>query len=479
MLYTRTIVRSMLAATAALLAWTVPATSEAQGAVFLREGATSAPPTAWLQQDPADSLYRAAREALNRSRYREAAQSFHQIRDRYPRSGYAADAYYWEAFALDRLGSKDDLSTALRVLEQQKQMHEAAATLREAEVLATRIRGKLARMGDANAAERVARDAARTMSAAERVARDAERSTGRAIERRLQGLSEDDALKMAALNALIMMDPERAVPLLTDLIRQREGVSPEMRQRALMVLAQHRTPEAEEVLFEVLQNDPDPDVQGFALIWLSQSSSERALDAIASILANSNEPELQHRAIVALAQQNSPRAQAMLRDLVQREEVGPEARTMAIMMLGQHNSAENLAFLRDRYRTIDSPEIKARIVHALAMSKDPETQRWLLDIALSENEPVEVRQQALFMASQTGAISAADLIRLYDGSQNEEVRQHLLYAMSQHKDPAVVDKMIAIARSDPNPEMRQRAIMWLSQSKDPRVPDLLMEIIRR
>jgi len=462
----RTITRIMLgAAGAAVLVWASPARLESQGAASLRDGATSAPPLAWLQQDPADSLYRAARDALNRSRYREAALAFRQIRDRYPRSGYAADAYYWEAFALDRLGSADDLRTAVLVLEQQKQRHETAATLREAELLATRIRGKLARMGDANAAERVARDAART--------------TGRAREGRGQGLSEDDELKMAALNALIMMDPERAVPLLTDLIRQREGVSPEMRRRALTVLAQHRTPEAEEVLFEVLQSDPDPDVKGFALIWLSHSSSDRALDAIASILANASEPELQHRAIVALAQNSSPRAQTMLREAAQREGIDPEARAMAIMMLGQHSSAENRAFLRDLYRTLDSPELKARIVHGLAMSKDPENQRWLLDIALSESEPEEVRQQALLMASQTGAIPAAELVRLYDGTQNEELRQHLLFAMSQHKDPAAVDKMIAIARSDPNPEMRQRAVMWLSQSKDPRVPDLLMEIISR
>jgi HEAT repeat protein len=246
-----------------------------------------------------------------------------------------------------------------------------------------------------------------------------------------------------------------------------------------MVLAQHRTPEAEDLLFEVLRTDPDPEVKGFALIWLSQSSSERALDAIASILANANEPELQHRAIVALAQNSSPRAQTMLREAAEREGIDPEARAMAIMMLGQHPSAENRAFLRDLYRTLDSPELKARIVHGLAMSKDPENLRWLLDIALSENEPVEVRQQALLMASQSGAIAATELVRLYDGTQNEELRQHLLFAMSQHKDPAAVDKMIAIARSDPNPEMRQRAVMWLSQSKDPRVPDLLMEIIRR
>jgi len=60
-------------------------------------------PAAWIQNDPADSLYRAAREALDRRDYRTAADLFAQVPLRYPRSGYAADSYYWRAFALYRL----------------------------------------------------------------------------------------------------------------------------------------------------------------------------------------------------------------------------------------------------------------------------------------------------------------------------------------------------------------------------------------
>ena len=61
-------------------------------------------PRGWLQHDPADSLYRRARETLNRRDYRAAADLFAQITARFPRSGYAADALYWQAFALYRAG---------------------------------------------------------------------------------------------------------------------------------------------------------------------------------------------------------------------------------------------------------------------------------------------------------------------------------------------------------------------------------------
>lgn len=473
MLYKRELTQKILGVICGTMVCLAPTTVMAQSAADSPGDATSvdSPPAAWLQQDPGDSLYKAGRDALNRGQYRDAVNRFRQLRDRYPRSGYSADAFYWEAFALDRLGSRDDLRKALEVLDEQARRYESAATLRDAEVLGTRIRGRLARMGDARAAERVARDAYRSSGY------DLEGERERDQER--QGRAEDEELKMAALQALMMMDEERAVPLLIDLVRQGEGISPELRAQAVMVLAQQGAPEAEEVLFDVLENDPNPEVRGMTLMWLMQSSSDRALDAIESILSSTDDPELQNHAIVALAQQDSPRAQEVLRGVVQRNDLNDETRVMAILMLGQHSSPENQDFLKDLYRTTGSSEVKERIIHALAMNNREENQRWLLDIALSPDEPADTRKQALFMAGQTGAIPAVDLIELYDGTDDEELRRHLMFVLAQQEDPAAIDKMIDIARNDPDPEVRQQALIWLAQSGDPRVEDLLVEIIRR
>ena len=78
----------------------------------------SRPPAAWAQQDPADSLYRVAREALNRGEYRRGAQLFSEIHKKYPRSQYAVHSAYWEAFARYRVGGTDDLKEALKILEE-------------------------------------------------------------------------------------------------------------------------------------------------------------------------------------------------------------------------------------------------------------------------------------------------------------------------------------------------------------------------
>ncbi|MGH7531309.1 MAG: hypothetical protein ACREMN_13055, partial [Gemmatimonadales bacterium] len=101
----------------------------------------SVPLVGWDTQDPADSLYRAARQALNRNQYTRAAELFRAVYTRHARSTYAADAYYWEAFALFRTGSDDALRAARRALRTQEERHPDAATRRDAEVLLRRVQG--------------------------------------------------------------------------------------------------------------------------------------------------------------------------------------------------------------------------------------------------------------------------------------------------------------------------------------------------
>ena len=113
--------------------------------------ADSIPRAPWLRADPADSLYRAAREALNRRDYGRAADLFDQVTAKYPTSGYAADALYWRAFALYRLGSTPQLKEGLDALAAQHRRFPQAATRGDAAALEQRIQGELARRGDPDA----------------------------------------------------------------------------------------------------------------------------------------------------------------------------------------------------------------------------------------------------------------------------------------------------------------------------------------
>src|ERR1700686_3129834 len=106
-------------------------------------------PEPWAKADPADSLYRLAREALSRGDYKRAAEIFHRIPERYPQSAYTTtgQALYYEAFALYRSGGEDDLNAARDRLNQLKTSFPTLAKKDGASLL-TRVCGELAKRGD-------------------------------------------------------------------------------------------------------------------------------------------------------------------------------------------------------------------------------------------------------------------------------------------------------------------------------------------
>src|SRR5262249_3183051 len=55
-------------------------------------------------EDPADSLFRLGKQAINDNDYRRAATLLNQVWSRYPQSNVAADALYWRAWALYHIG---------------------------------------------------------------------------------------------------------------------------------------------------------------------------------------------------------------------------------------------------------------------------------------------------------------------------------------------------------------------------------------
>jgi TolA-binding protein len=111
-------------------------------------------PEPWDAQDAADSLYREGRKALSGDAYRRAAELFRQIRERYPKSSYAPDAPYWEAFALQRLGGETNLRAAREALAVQQRDYPKAATRGDAASLSARIDGMLGRRDPAMAVQR-------------------------------------------------------------------------------------------------------------------------------------------------------------------------------------------------------------------------------------------------------------------------------------------------------------------------------------
>lgn len=450
-----------------------------------REGPGSLPRLT-LQGDPADSVYRAAREAMTRGRFREAADLMRDLRRRFPKSGYVPDSYYWEAYAVSRGGSTADLRRAVAALDEQASRHPSAASNGDARALRASLTASLARQGDAAAAEDVARTAAAAAAPAAPVAPTAPRNPARAPRAPTvprgpgaggsgDACAEEDDVQTAALTGLMQMDPARALPVLEKVLARRDPGSECLRRRAVFIVAQQAT-NAAPVLLRTARTDPDAEVRGQAVFWLSQVNSPEAVAALDSILRQSTDRDLQDRAIFAMSQQDSPRALQSLKDLAANEGASPELRDRAVFWLGQKDDAATRTFLRDLYGRTKDGDLKRKIVFGVAQSGDPAAHTWLQGIARDPKEPIDTRKQVLFWLGQQDG-SAASLAELYGSLQEPEMREQVVFALSQSGEKAATDKLIEIARSDRDPEIRKKAIFWLGQSDDPRVAQVLEQIL--
>jgi HEAT repeat protein len=423
----------------------------------------AAPPNAWAPQDPADSLYRLAREALNRGEYRRAADLFRQITDRHSRSAYAADALYWQAFALYRLGSEDDLRSALAALDAQRARYAGASTQADAQTLRTRIRGTLASRGDDRSAEYVERTAEA-------------RGRGESCDK------EELAVRIEALNALGQMDPEAAAPLLRRVVSRRDTCSAGLRRRAVFLLGR-RGDESATTLTDVARNDPDPDVRTDAITWLSRMPGDQTVATLEE-LARTSDGRVQRAAVRALVRHESPRARQALRSLVEGQDVPESVRSEAISALGdrERTTDDDAAWLRGVYARLESDRLREKVVAAIARLGGPENEAWVMAFVRNANEPIKLRSEALSrLASRSerdrAPVDVAVLVRMYDAVEERELRERLIQIFGRRNEPQATDKLLEIARSGTDPRLRRTAIATLTKKNDPRTQKLLLEII--
>src|SRR2546427_2351017 len=216
------------------------------------------------EQDPTDSLWRAARNALNRADYQTAATLYGDLAHRYPNASRAGDALYWAAFALYK---NDNLDRARGLLVTQQQRYPKAATLRDGDALLARVQAALAKHGDGEAAECIRRPAPPAAG------------PGGTRGGSCPGENDDDDLRIAALNGLLQMDATNALPILKKVLAKRDACSAGLRRKAVFIVSQKRGDETEDILLDVARRDPDSEVRQQAVFWLSQVGSDRAVTA--------------------------------------------------------------------------------------------------------------------------------------------------------------------------------------------------------
>jgi len=232
-------------------------------------------------------------KAMDEQRWADAVTAFDQVAA--AKGKHADAAIYWKAYALDKLGRKDEATATCEILRQQQP---TSPWLKECLVL--RARG----------AAMDARQIAELERQGERIrirTKDGSSIPGGVIvvgpngERTFKSAprttSEDD-IKLLAVNVLMQQEPAKALPLLHDMILSDKSI--EVRRQALFVLSRSKDPQAQSMLLDVATNSKDSALQTEAIQVLSMQRAKEVGPTLVQIYRGSSDAKVKRAVLNGL-----------------------------------------------------------------------------------------------------------------------------------------------------------------------------------
>ncbi|NUO65498.1 MAG: HEAT repeat domain-containing protein [Gemmatimonadaceae bacterium] len=294
----------------------------------------------------------------------------------------------------------------------------------------------------------------------------AERTTGRAGRR--------------VLLAATIADSIDVTPRLVQ-IAQRSSASSDVRHHALMWVGMLGDTSYVQPLLAMARAGDEGDLGGAAAFALSRLRDGAGVPALIDLARTASNDEVRERAVFWLGQLDDKRGREEVRAIAADTRAPEGVRAKAVFALGHSDAAapEDFRFLRDLFDKAGSEDIQNQILMAMSQSDDQANQKWLLTVARDERAPVETRKKAIFWAGQSDAASTADIAAVYDGVKDEEVKEHVIFVLSQRDDKAATDKLLSIVRGNDDGELRKKALFWLAQKHDPAITRMIADIITK
>lgn len=379
-------------------------------------------------------LYREAQKALDQKDWAAAEDLFGQV----AREGGAdADAaLYWQAYVQFKRGRTN---TSLKTLAELQRSYPESSWI-----------------DDAKALEMEARP-----------------DSGMGVE----AAGEDkEELKLYALNSLMHVESERAIPILEDFLAGNH--SHDLKEKALFVLSQSSSPRAREILVEIAKGQRQSELSMEAIEYLGMSGGEETGKLLQEIYDSNQNPEVKGQVLEAMMI-GGYEARVLA---AARSEPDPGLRSEAVELLGVMGATDEL---RQLYDSESSAEVKEGILEGMFIAGDSET---LIQLAGSEQSP-ELRLEIIEYLGLVGGDRARGALGdLYKSETDQEVKEQILEAFFLAGDSAT---LVRLAQTEPDPELRSAAIeglglidseeaegalrdLWKSET-DPTVKEAILE----
>ena len=367
-----------------------------------------------------EANYERGTRALDEHKYDEAVSLFTEVvESKAPR---ADGAMYWKAYALNRAGRRDEAVATLAALRRD---YPNSHWLNDAQALEAEVK----------------------------------QNSGQPVSPAQEG-NED--LKLMAINSLMGADPERAIPLLENLLKG--SSSPRLKDRAMFVLTQNRSARAQQVLSDYAKGAGNPDLQIRAIRYIGMSGTGDAQQQLVSVYTASNDASVKREIIRSLM---ISKARDPLVNLSKNEK-DADLRGEAIRQLGAMRATDQLVQL---FASEASPDNRIQIVRSLMMSGGSDK---ILDLMRTEKDE-NVRREGIRTLASSHSLSPEALASLYTSDSDPKTKRALIDGLFQRGD---AKSMIDLARKENDLAMKKTIVERLSVMHSKEATDYMMELLK-
>jgi len=368
----------------------------------------------------ADSMYERGQSALDNRRYDQALDYFTEV---VSRGGNRVDgALYWKAYTLNKLGRRDDAVAAIAEL---RKSYPSSRWMDDAKALEIEVK----------------------QSSGQKVSPESE---------------SNDELKLLALEGIAQSDPDRALTTLDQFLKRAQ--SPNLKKRAVYVLALSNSPKAQQMLEQIARGGGNPDLQMVAIQYLGRSSKDANKSNVLFEIFNSSTDANVKRVALSGLMANHDKDHLVQ---IAKNDKNPELRTEAIRMLGSLSSQPELWTM---YQAETDPEVKRVLLDYLSSSTDK-----LSEIARTDKDPKLRRSAILRLSSARSSASGDTLAQIYGNEQDRDVKRAIIDALYSQKN---VTAMVAVGRKENDVEMKKMIVRRLVDMKSPEATQFLEEILK-
>jgi HEAT repeat protein len=372
--------------------------------------------------------YRKGQSALDRKDWDEASRIFGSIASK--SSDETDAALYWKAYADWKQSLKKDALEGVRHL---LSSYPDSAWADDAQALEVEIRGS--------------------------------KAAAKADKRAKKTPDENEELKLYALDGLMQVKPEQAVPILDRLLAGDSSLR--LKKRALFVLSQSDSPRAREILLRTVRSGQPMELRCEAVRTLGIAGEPDDIAALGTISRDMSAPP-EVRDCVIDAYLISGRSNELLE--VAKSDPDPRLRLKAIEALGANGS---LGALRQLWGIEKDPRIKAKLLESFGIAGDVET---LAKCARETNDPALRRKAVEGLAISGGENASKQLRLLYGEFQTPDDRKKVLEGLMIQGDAKT---LLELFRAEKDPAMKKLILQQLSVMRDPEATEAIMEVLEQ